>query len=230
MSIKTNKKGKKAIKPMKKDEKKDEKTNIVDAEKSEAKELVATILKESTAFTHSWKGFGEDYKTTITEARKLQTYVEDKREVLLKHREAMLGKLREILPTLKIRLGNKANKYRLSFTIFTNLPEVEGSSLSTVRRLIDRYEEKYGALFPKELEDKSKEDSDLEAGTQNHIDIVYDIFPKKKEELLNLLSSIVTSIEEDRFERLVIQLNASRSKIKGFRLVVKKDESGTPAS
>ena len=230
MSIKTNKKGKKAIKPMKKDEKQDEKTQIVDAEKSEAKELVATILKESTAFTHSWKGFGEEYKATITEARKLQDYVENKKEVLLKHRETMLTKLREILPTLKVRLGNKANKYRIAYTIHTNLPEVEGSSLSTVRRLIDRYEEKFGALFPKELDDKSKEVDDLEAGTQNHVDILYDIFPRKKDELLELLSQIVTTIEEDRFERLVIQLNASRSKIKGFRLVVKKDESGTAAS
>ena len=206
----------------------DEKSQIEDAEKSQAKTMIATIQKESSAFTHSWNGFTTEMKSTLTVVKKYHETLEDYKEQMNKRRETLLSKLKEIVPTIKIRLGQAATKNKLAYVIAVNLEGLEGMSISSVRRLLDRYEEKFGPLFPKALEDKSGEDTDTEAGTQNHIDITYDIFGGKPDDLVNLFEGVLKAIEDKTFDRLVIKLNASRSKIKGFRLVVqKKDESET---
>jgi hypothetical protein len=150
--------------------------------------------------------------------------MENSKEEMKRRREELLAKMKLIIPLLKSKLGNEGTKYRIAYVINTQLEGVEGTSLSTVRRLLERYEEEFGAIYPKALEDKSGESTDTAEGSQNHIDIVYALFGKGKEELLALVDKIRVSIEEDKFDRLVINLNANKNKIKGFQLVVKGND------
>jgi|GEM_PF-5759481 len=216
MTIKS-KKNKKVAKSKTEDEKK----QLALAEKQKAVTMIATMSKENTKFGGEWTGFHKSYKDTMAVVVKYQKFVDSTKVDLEKRRDEMLEHLRTVLPLLKSKLGQAANKYRMAYIITTNLEGIEGTSLSTIRRLIDRYEEKFGALFPSALTDKSK-DVEMAEGTQNHIDILYDIFDKGKDELLALVEKIKESIEEDNFDRLVIKLNANKSKIQGFQLVVKE--------
>jgi hypothetical protein len=200
--------------------KSDDKKEIVDA-KTMAVTMLATMKKENTGFSKDWSQFHLSYKDTMAVVEKYQKFVESTREELAKRREELLESMKEILPLLKSKLGSAASKFRMADIIAKNLEDVPGSSLSSIRRLIDRYEEKYGALFPSALEDKTDVD-DMAEGKQNHIDILYDIFGKGKDELLALVKGMEEAIEDNRFERLVIKLNANRNKIQGFQLVVKE--------
>lgn len=197
-------------------------TAIQDPQRLEATNLIQKLSKNAI-FGNSFREFNNRYNNTIKDANDFKTYTEKIRESLTKKRDEIVEMLPNIVPKIKEELGTNGSKNKIVYIIGANLSNPEALNPSFIRRLLDRYEELHGAIYPKAL-GVQEDDTGTEIEEKGkNIVINYKIFPKGKEELRNLLENIMSAIDEDLFIALNIQVS-NRNNVKNIQIVKKKLE------
>lgn len=197
-------------------EKKPTKEEIIAKEKSDAIGIIDSLSKSDTAFGNSWRMFSKKFEDTMDALGKYQKYLEEKKQDTLDKRNETLEAMKHIVPKLKEKLGAEGSINKMAYIIGAN---IESGSISLIRRLLDRYQEQFGNIYPKALEDKTDESIDAEPEGR-HITIIESIFTGGRQELVTFLEDSLSAIQENSFESIQIFLT-QRDKVKNMRLVKK---------
>lgn len=197
-------------------EKKPTKDEIIAKEKSDAIGIIDSLSKSDTAFGNSWRMFSKKFEDTIDALGKYQKYLEEKKQDTLDRRNETLEAMKHIVPKLKEKLGQEGSVNKIAYIIGAN---IEAGSISLIRRLLDRYQEQFGNLYPKALEDKTDEDHETEPDGRS-IKIIESMFTGGRQELVTFLEDSLSAIQENTFEAIQIFLT-QRDKVKNMRLVKK---------
>lgn len=211
---KTSTKTKKEEKP-----KKPDKSQIIEAQKGEAIQLVVELSKHDVAFGNSWRVFQSNFSKAMGTLEEYQKYLEEKKNATLQIRNQLLETMRNVVPKIKDKLGEQGSKNKIAYVMAQNIDRAEFRHVHMLRRLIDRYEELFGDIYPKALPEPEKE-TNASASEGHNIHVTYSTFEKGKEEFVALLEALTKSVEDDQFEELIIRINA-RGEFRGFKLVVK---------
>lgn len=196
---------------------KEKKVSPIEEAKTQAIGIIDSMSKSDVGFGNSWRVFTTKIEATLESFNKFQKIVEQKKEETLAKRNEALESMKHIIPKLKDKLGKEGSKNRIAYIIGAN---IEVGSINIIRRLLDRYEEMYGRIYPPALEDKSDSEITDTESEGRHIDIMTSIFGKGQDEMVEFFNQVIEAANDGTFDRIQIFLT-NRDRIKGMRLVKK---------
>ena len=193
---------------------------IIEKETSDAQGLIKKLSSGDAKFAKSWSPFVETFNKMVDGLDSYKTFVEGSKATLSEMRERLVSNLTNIVPALKKQFGPQGSKHKIAFTIAANLPIVESGSVFMVRRLLDRYEDIHGPIYPKELEDEGK-DAAKGMTDERHVDLYYGAFEKGKDEMVSLFEDVIVAMQSDVLDKVRLFIT-TRDKIKHIKIYTRE--------
>ena len=195
--------------------------NVVEANEDQYKGFISSLM-DSKGFKSSWNSFRKDFVGHFGLLEEIQREEERLTGKLDGSRSGLLDHLRTIIPVIVQRLGGQGSTAKVIYSIAMGLEGVRGGSATNIRLLIAKYEEAYGDIYPKRLDDKRRNKQSVKAVSGNRVIINSNNFEGGFTSMQEFFGEVLDAMIHEEFVELDLILNA-KNRIKAIELLRKDD-------